>query len=168
MYNLQQKIWWEYLKPDLKKLFNTSVFLISEVESWSPDLPGAREVFDDYAFVVFPAAKAYEGFLKNMFLDLGFISREDYLGKHFRIGKSLNPNLSQSARNDEVYEKIVKYCGGKSLADTLWETWRVCRNLTFHWFPDENNTITFPEAKERVELIIKAIDMAFFDCKLNK
>ena len=102
-----------------------------------------------------------------MFLDLKFISEEDYFGKHFRIGKSLNPSLPKEMRGDEVYGKIVKYCGGKDLADNLWETWRVCRNLTFHWFPDEKNTVTFDEAKERVNMIISAIDAAFAGCALK-
>jgi len=32
------------------------------------DLPGGKREFHDYSFVVFSAAKAYEGFLKKMFL----------------------------------------------------------------------------------------------------
>lgn len=163
---LQQKVWWNYLEQDLQKLLETSVFLISAVESWGTDLPGEEKKFDDYAFVIFPAAKAYEGFLKKMFLDLKFITEEDYFGKHFRIGRSLNPSLPREIRKDEVYEKIVKYCGGKGLADNLWETWRVCRNLTFHWFPNEKNTVTLQEAIDRVNMIISAIDEAFTGCNL--
>jgi hypothetical protein len=162
---IEQKVWWSYLEEDLQKLFNTSLFLITAVKSWGADLPGGKKEFDDYAFVVFPAAKAYEGFLKKMFLDTGFITEEDYFGKHFRIGKSLNPSLPREARKDSVYVRIVKFCGGKRLADNLWETWRVCRNLTFHWFPNEKNAISLPEAIERVNMIIDAIDMAFEDCK---
>ena len=164
---LEQKVWWNYLESDLQKLFETSIFLIKTVKSWGADLPGGEKEFDDYAFVVFPAAKAYEGFLKKMFLDLKFISEEDYFGKHFRIGKSLNPSLPKDMRREEVYGKIVKYCGGKGLADNLWETWRVCRNLTFHWFPDEKNAISLTEAIERVNMIISAIDEAFEECKMK-
>lgn len=163
---LQQKVWWNYLEKDLQKLLETSMFLITTVKNWRVDLPGGEEEFGDYAFVVFPAAKAYEGFLKKMFLDLGFITEEDYYGKHFRIGKSLNPSLPKDIRKDEVYAKIVKYCGGAHLADTLWETWRVCRNLTFHWFPNEKNAITLTEAIERANMIISAIDEAFKECKI--
>jgi len=163
---LQQKVWWSYLEEDLQKLFGTSMFLISTIKSWGADLPGGAREFDDYAFVVFPAAKAYEGFLKKMFLDLKFITEEDYFGKHFRIGKSLNPSLPKEIRVQEVYGKVVKYCGGEKLANDLWETWRICRNLTFHWFPNEKNTITFEEAIERVNMIVSAIDEAFAGCKL--
>jgi hypothetical protein len=163
---LQQKVWWNYLGEDLQKLFETSMFLASTVKSWGGDLPGGAKEFNDYAFVVFPAAKAYEGFLKKMFLDLGFITQEDYFGKHFRIGKSLNPSLPKGIRAQEVYGKIVKHCGGKELADNLWETWRVGRNLTFHWFPNEKNAVTFDEAVKRVDMIISSIDKAFTECKL--
>lgn len=163
---LDQKVWWSYLGADLQKLLETSNFLVRTVRSWGGDLPGGEKEFDDYAFVVFPAAKAYEGFLKKMFLDLHFISESDYFGKHFRIGKSLNPSLPKEIRKDEVYSKLVKFCGGVKLADDLWETWRVCRNLTFHWFPNEKNTISFEEAIERIEMIIAAIDKAFSGCRL--
>lgn len=163
---LQQKVWWNYLETDLQKLFETSFFLINTVKSWGADLPGGEEKFDDYAFVVFPAAKAYEGFLKKMFLDLKFITEEDYYGKHFRIGKSLNPSLPKEIRTQEVYGKIVTHCGGKELADKLWEAWSLCRNIPFHWFPDEKNVVTLDEAVEKVDMIVSAIDKAFTDCKL--
>jgi hypothetical protein len=165
---LEQKVWWSYLEEDLQKLLITSKFLITTVKSWGVDLPGGEREFNDYAFVVFPAAKAYEGFLKKMFLDLKFITEEDYFGKHFRIGKSLNPSLPKEIRKDEVYSKIVKYCGGKKLADDLWETWRVSRNLIFHWFPNEKNSVTLDEAVERVDMIISAIDEAFESCDMKQ
>ncbi len=152
---------------DLQKLFITSQFLVDTVASWGVDLPGGERKFDDYAFIVFPAAKAYEGFLKKLFLDLGFISEEDYFGKHFRIGKSLNPSLPKELRKNEVYGKIVNYCGGKKLADNLWDTWRICRNLTFHWFPNEKNTTTYQEAVDRVNMIIQAIEESFRECKVD-
>ena len=116
--------------------------------------------------MVFPAAKAYEGFLKKLFLDLKFITEEDYYGKHFRIGKALNPSLPKELKREGVYDKVVQYCQGHTLADDLWNTWRLSRNLVFHWFPDEKNTITLPEAGERIEMIIAAIDEAFKECKI--
>ena len=167
MEGLEQKVWWNYIESDLQKLFITSRFLINTLESWGSEDTERDRQFEDYSFVVFPAAKAYEGFLKKMFLDLGFITEDDYYGKHFRIGKSLNPSLPKEIRKDEVYGKIVVYCGGKELADNLWETWRVSRNLVFHWFPNQKNAITFGGAIERVEMIIKALDQSFEGCKLD-
>jgi hypothetical protein len=164
---LETKSWWGYLGEDLQKLLTTSEFIYRVVESWGADLPGGKREFDDYSFVVFPAAKAYEGFLKKLFLDLKFITDEDYYGKHFRIGKALNPSLPKELRHEGVYDKIVEYCQGHVLGDKLWDTWRLSRNLTFHWFPNEKNAITLIEAGERIEMIIGAIDEAYKECKLK-
>jgi hypothetical protein len=164
---LKRRVWWQYLGEDLQRLLITSEFIYGVVESWGADLPGGRKEFHDYSFVVFPAAKAYEGFLKKLFLDLKFITEEDYYGKHFRIGKALNPSLPRQLRREGVYDKIVHFCQEHALADKLWDTWRLSRNLTFHWFPNEKNTITLTEAGERIEMIIKAIDQAFDECKIN-
>ncbi len=166
--NLQNKIWWDYIEEDLQELLVESEFLSNVVKSWGGDMLGGKQVFHDYSFVVFPAAKAYEGFLKKIFLDMGFIKEEDYRGKHFRIGKALNPFLEKKYRSGEsVYDKLVKFCGGKDLADTLWESWTKGRNLVFHWFPEEKKAITFLEAEEKIKLIINSMDRAFSGCKLS-
>ena len=165
---LEQKNWWEYIGRDLQNLFLTSELLIENLQKTNFILKEGEGQLDDFAFVVFPAAKAYEGFLKKLFLDLGFITEEDYFGKHFRIGKSLNPSLPKEIRHEGVYGKIVIYCGGRVLADKLWDTWRITRNLTFHWFPNEKNAITLNEAIDRVDMIIDAIDQSFKDCKVAK
>ena len=68
---LEEKSWWNYLDKDLQELLRESEFLISEVGKW-------KETFRDYSFVVFPAAKAYEGFLKKILLDMHLISKGDY------------------------------------------------------------------------------------------
>lgn len=169
--NLQNKIWWNYIEEDLQELLVASEFLSNVVKSWGGDLPAGKQVFHDYSFVVFPAAKAYEGFLKKIFLDMGFITENDYRGKHFRIGKALNPYLEEKYRSGEsVYDKLVKFCGGlpaqagKELADTLWESWINGRNLIFHWFPEEKKVITFLESQNKIKMIIKAMDMAFSGC----
>lgn len=165
---LEKRVWWGYIEPDLQELLVASEFLVNVVRSWGADLPQGSKVFHDYSFVVFPAAKAYEGFLKKMFLDLGFITKEDYLGKRFRIGKALNPYLEDRFREGEgVYDKVVRYCGGSELADTLWNAWSQGRNLVFHWFPDEKKVVSFPDAEEKINLITDAMDMAFKSCKLK-
>ena len=166
---LENKIWWSYIEEDLQELLVASEFLANTVKSWGGDLPAGRQVFHDYSFVVFPAAKAYEGFLKKMFFDLGFITEEDYRGKRFRIGKALNPFLEKDIRGREsVYDKLVKYCNGVELANNLWEAWTSGRNLVFHWFPDEKKAVSFKEADEKINLIVDAMDLAFRGCIINK
>ena len=164
---LEKRHWWGYLGEDLQKLISTSEFIYRVVEGWGADLPGGRKEFNDCSFVVFPAAKAYEGFLKKLFYDLKFITEEDYYGKHFRIGKALNPSLPREFRREGVYDKITQYCQGEHLAERLWDAWRLSRNLTFHWFPNEKNAITLTEAGERVEMIINVIDESFKECKIS-
>lgn len=159
--NLETKPWWDYLEHDVQELLLESIVLIEKVHRW-------REKFHDYSFVVFPAAKAYEGFLKKLFLDMDFITPEDYYGKHFRIGKALNPSLEKYLREEmSVYDKIVTYCGGVDLADFLWDTWKTSRNILFHFFPDEKNVVDFDEAQKRFNQIISAFDTATKECKIK-
>ena len=164
---IETRPWWDYLESDLQELLKEASLIEEILKGMGADLPGGRREFHDYSFVVFPAAKAYEGFLKKLFFDLKFITEEDYYGKHFRIGKALNPSLPKDLKREGVYDKIVQYCQGQDLADKLWETWKLSRNLTFHWFPNEKNAITLPEAGERIEMIVGAIDQAFKECHIK-
>ena len=75
--NLEKKLWWHYIEEDLQELLVASEFLCNVVRSWGGDLPSGSKVFHDYSFIVFPAAKAYEGFLKKL------------LGKRYTIHKDI-------------------------------------------------------------------------------
>ncbi len=158
MINLANKPWWSFLTPDQKDNLSQSYLLLQE-ENQQPN-----ERFSDYSFIVFPAAKAYEGFLKKLFLALKLIEPADYYGEHFRIGKSLNPSLKHEYPNNHVYAKLETVCQGPSLPQTLWHAWKQSRNLLFHWFPQQKNAISRLEAKQRIELIVSAIDAAFSQC----
>ena len=158
-FELEKRVWWGYLDEGMQELLKTSVLLLEKVENWD-------QKFHDYAFVVFPAVKAYEGYLKKIFLDLGFIDGEDYSGKRFRVGRALNPSLDRDKyKNESVYDKIVEYCGGDELAKRMWDTWRESRNLLVHWFPEEKNAIDFLEARKRVEMVLDAMDAVWESCK---
>lgn len=158
---LEEHVWWDYLHRDMKELLRESEILSENVGKW-------KHKFHDYAFVIFPAAKAYEGFLKRIFLDLGFISDEDYYGKRFRIGRALNPSLEPRFREAEsVYDRLVNYCQGEDLPKTLWNTWKHARNMVFHWFPDETNAITFAEANRLFVEILESMDLAFKGCDIE-
>lgn len=162
MKSLEEKPWWGYLEKDLQELLREAMLLTQKVGDWD-------KKFDDYSFVVFPASKAYEGFLKKLFLDMDFITQKDYFSKRFRIGKSLNPFLPKRLQGkDYVYDELVGYCGGEGLANKLWDTWKTCRNILFHWFPNEERTITFEESKQKVKKVINSIDAAFTGCKIEK
>lgn len=163
---LEKKVWWNYLEEDLQELLRESFLIMDILKGMGADLPGGKREFHDYSFVVFPAAKAYEGFLKKVFLDLKFITERDYYGKQFRIGKALNPSLPQKMRREGVYDKIVKHTGDANLAEKMWNTWKNSRNLVFHWFPNEKNAINLDEARDRLRMIIETIDLTFKESKL--
>lgn len=160
-FNLERRKWWSSLHNDQKELLRESVLVTTKVASW-------KEKFHDYSFLVFPAAKAYEGFLKTLFLDMRFISNDDYMGKRFRVGKALNPDLDKRFRQKySVYDKIVGYCGNRELADKMWDTWKSCRNILFHWFPNEKNAIDYNEAREAVMKILDTMDSSYNECKIS-
>lgn len=159
--HVENSVWWEYLTKDLQDLVYSSIFLAERADSWG-------YAHSDYSFVVFPMAKAYEGFLKKFFLDMGFISEGDYLGTHFRIGKALNPHLEDHLRGDDwVYPKISTYCHGSALPKLLWDTWRECRNVVFHWFPHGSKQLTLVESREKLVMILHAFDEVFKECRIK-
>lgn len=159
---LEERVWWNYIDRDLKELLKESELLVDHVSEWEMK-------FHDYAFVVFPAAKAFEGFLKTLFHDLGFINDDDYYGKRFRIGRALNPALEPRFREEEsVYDKLEEFCQGKELPEALWTMWKRGRNMSFHWFPNEQNAISFEESKQLVNEIFDTMDLAFVECKINR
>ncbi len=161
MNSLENKVWWNYVEHDLRELLKISYHLLSVARTWD-------ETIHDYSFVVFPAAKAYEGFLKKLFLELGFISESDFNGKRFRIGKALNPTLDQKYRKKmSVYDKISNYCNGPDLADQLWDTWKNSRNLLFHWFPNEKNAISLDQAELCLQMITKSMDASYSHCEVD-
>lgn len=159
---LEKREWWFYLTDNQRDLLRQSVTLLNREKAFKDQL------FQDYSFIVFPAAKAYEGFLKKLLYDLGFITQAQYSGEHFRIGKSLNPNLPVRYRkSDWVYLKLEEYCRNKDVASRLWDTWKKSRNHVFHWFPQLEGYVSLKEAEEHINMIVSVIDQTFTECRLE-
>jgi hypothetical protein len=115
--------------------------------------------FDDYSFIVFPMAKAYEGYLKYFLYQSNLISRDAYYDKHFRIGRALNPDIHPNRRDTTwLYDQVAQSCG-TNLARQLWETWLECRNRVFHFFPDASQQLTLAEAAKRLEMMAQTIEL---------
>lgn len=142
---------WNYISESLKDLLNEGQYLINDV------LRDGKYEFKDYSFVVFPFAKAYEGFLKQIFLDVKFISHLDYISDHFRLGKVLSPNLVGRLGDRSVFQKICN-SAGRELADKIWNTWKLGRNQVFHYFPHNLRSLTFAEAEEIAGEIINTME----------
>ncbi len=114
----------------------------------------------DYGFLVYPAAKAYEGFLKSFLYKHQLIDTGMYASDHFRIGKAINPDLPDKYREDGwVYDDLARLFGD-DLPARFWSTWKKCRNHVFHFKPDKLRLYTLVEAQIKIELIFSTIALA--------
>lgn len=152
--------WWKYLQEPMRDLVEESFVLLEREERM-------QEKLHDYSFVVFPMAKAYEGFLKKLFLDMKLIAERQYYGEHFRIGRALNPSLPKRYRAGWVYGKLVAACQGKEeLPLAMWEAWKRARNRIFHFFPDHHEFISLEEARGLIGGISAIMDKALVGCRI--
>lgn len=145
--------WFQYLEQPQQQLVLSSFELIERERT--DTRPEA-----DHSYIVFPAAKAFEGFLKQYFHDLGLISTKTYEGRRFRIGRAINPDVRTSHRDEYwLFDDVTQACG-EDLARQLWETWLTCRNRVFHYFPKNVSTLSLQEAEEYVVLLLQAMESA--------
>lgn len=163
MYSIDKNsFFWNYLSSGQKGLIDEGLYLLNDIK----EHPDAN--ISDYSYVVFPFAKAYEGFLKKLFLDLGFISQQVYESNHFRIGKALNPHLEKILRHESIYDKIVNLTGGRQLADELWNVWKRGRNLVFHYFPHNFRALSLSDAENIINEMLTVMERAVRECGLKK
>lgn len=157
----ENKIWFNKLNFTQQSLIKQSFYLLN----WAKN---HKEKLYDYSFIVMPAAKAYEGFLKQLFFDLKLISRQQLEEDYFRVGKALNPELEhvKRLRKQCLYDEISEKCNEKT-AELLWQAWKKCRNRLFHYFVKEQQVFTLEEAEERLNQIVKAIKIAFEKCGIR-
>ena len=143
------------LFSDAKKyLKNDQDLLIDDVKNVLKYLQ--ENHINDYSFVVAPAAKAYEGYLKDFFFDLDIIDENSYHSDRFRVGKTLNPSLRY--KRYSIFKKLADlHDNGEQLAEKLWSAWKQGRNEIFHYFPGNVKKLTKTEAEDRIELILQAI-----------
>ena len=145
--------WYNYLTVWQRQLVEVSSKLLKQFDSDGDDMI-------DYSFIVFPMAKAYEGFLKKLFLDFGLISQTTYDGRRFRIGRALNPDVSVHQRDKYwLFDDVARVCS-QQVARQLWDAWLHCRNRVFHYFPKDQGIINLKEAQEKVEEINLAMRSA--------
>lgn len=144
---------WRYLSSEQQSLARDGQLLIEDRKAHP------NEHLSDYSYLVFPFAKLYEGFLKQLFLDLVIISATDYRSDHYRIGKALSPNLVRRLGKRSAYGHIEDKFG-KELAHRLWHAWKQGRNLIFHYFPANFRALKEQEAHERITLLTDAMEEA--------
>lgn len=160
---VSEPVWWNYLDDQLKDLMMESDELIRVAKE---SVQSGEMAYKDYSFVVFPAAKAYEGFLKKLFLDMKLITRGQYFGVNFRIGRALSPTLPKRYRSGWVYGKLSAYCKGESLPMRMWDVWKNARNKVFHYFPDTHEMISLEKAEALVGDIKRVIAESLEGCRV--
>lgn len=142
--------WYQYLGDWQKKLMDVTSQLLDRCQA-------DQNAFADYSFLVFPVAKAYEGFLKKILFDLGLINQDTYEGRRFRIGRALNPDVSYNQRDQYwLFDNLERICS-TAVARQIWEAWLHCRNRVFHFFPKDDGLLSFDEAVERIEELVQAM-----------
>jgi hypothetical protein len=143
---------WQYLSPQQRVLIEDGEFLLAD------SLVHVNQEPTDYSYIVFPFAKMYEGFLKQLFLDLDIISENQYYSDRFRIGKALSPNFARS-QNYSVYREIEQRFG-KGLATRMWHIWKDGRNLVFHYFPHNYRALTRSQAEALIHNLVETMEEA--------
>ena len=140
-----QETWFKFLTKEQQILVEVSYQLFNDSIN--------HQQLSDYSYIVFPMAKAYEGFLKKMLFEQRLIPEPVYLGKKFRIGRSLNPDV-RSDQQDQywLYDDLVNIFG-EGLSRQIWETWLKCRNQVFHYFVKEPKMLTIDQAGQDLEMM---------------
>jgi len=151
---LQTSDFWRYLSQNQKDLILEGQYLMDDI------IKDNAYQFKDYSFLVFPFAKAYEGFLKQIFRDVKFISRLDYISDHLRLGKMMSPNLIPKLGDRSLYVQIEKKAG-EDLALRIWNTWKNGRNQIFHYFPHNLKAVSFTEASAIVKEILATMEESY-------
>jgi hypothetical protein len=145
--------WYSILSARVRLLVDESLDLYLQFRSKGQDQA------KDYGFVVFPAAKAYEGFLKEYFFQMGLISEGMLRSDHFRLGKALNPDLPLRYRDEDwLYDDLIKACG-EEVAEGLWRAWKEGRNQVFHYDYNAEDGLTLTQAEEKLQSLFTAMQM---------
>lgn len=142
---------WKYLDPEMKGLISDGEALLYDVKLHNLQI-------SDYSYLVFPFSKAYEGFLKKLFLNLGLINKAQFYGDEIRIGRILNPVFKHEKAS--IFQRMSRHSGGSYLTEKLWFVWKNGRNLVFHYYPHNFRRLSLNEAETLVKDIVSAMQEA--------
>lgn len=138
----------KFLTPDQSNLLTDVELVLEKLTNF--------DHISDYSFLVAPISKAYEGYLKDFFLQLKIIDQYSYDSDRFRVGKTLNPSLRY--KRFSVFQKLSDLDQkGEEVAEKLWDAWKHGRNEIFHYFPGNVHNLTRDEAENRIALVLNAI-----------
>jgi hypothetical protein len=151
--DMQDSNWFHFLEAEGQAL------VLQSIELYERELR-LHSTISDYSFVVFPMAKAYEGFLKKFMYSVGMIDKNRYEHRQFRIGRSLNPDVSYHQRDESwLFDDISEMCS-PDLARSLWDAWIEARNHLFHYFPDQRYTVSIGQAGALLRMMSDVMEQA--------
>lgn len=157
----QNSPFWKYLSQNQKDLILEGQYLMEDI------IHDHAYQFKDYSFLIFPFAKTYEGFLKQIFKDAKLISHLDYISDHLRLGKLMSPNLAGRLGDMSLYFKLTNATDAE-FAERIWQTWKLGRNQIFHYFPHNLKAVSFSEARTIVDNILQTMEMTYEKLNSNK
>lgn len=150
---------WKYISEDTRGLIMDGEMLLDHAGKVPHEV-------SDYSYLVFPFAKAYEGFLKTLFLDLKLIKKSDYYGDDIRIGRILNPHFK--SKKYSVYSKLCRHNGiNEEIPEKLWKMWKKGRNQVFHYFPHNFRKLSYQEALQIIRGFAEAMATVIEKCGIE-
>ncbi len=159
MTSFDKKLLFKYLQEEIKGLVQDGLILLSHAKEHEGEI-------SDFSYLVFPFSKAYEGFLKKFFLDLGLIREDEYYSDEIRIGRILNPGYLEEHKS--VYKFLSQHeKGGEVFTRKLWEIWRKGRNQVFHYFPHNFRKLSYEEAKQIIDEILDIMSECVSRCYIG-
>jgi len=148
---------WNYMAPEIRDLIEDGEIILNFVYENKH-----RAEISDYSFIVFPFAKAYEGFLKRFFWDVGLITEDEYFGDEIRVGRLLNPNYED---NTSVYNRVCGHAkGNEGVPRRLWNAWKRGRNTVFHYFPRNFKRLSYDESLDIINDLVNAMSEVTSKC----
>ncbi len=152
-FDFESHAWFSLLNEHGKRLIQLSEQLYEREERM-------HSAYASYSFVVFPMAKAYEGFLKTYLHKVGILPRPGYNEYKFRIGRALNPDISPQHKDEWwLFDDLEQVCSQKVARD-MWNAWVQCRNKLFHFYFDDEVPLLLPGAKKKLQQMSDAMDQA--------
>ena len=150
---------WDYLEENLQGLIADGEKLVDLAR---PEIGAVS----DYSYLVFPFSKAYEGFLKKLFLNTDVINEKSFYGDEIRVGRILSPRYRKEHAK-QFSHMCLKETSKVDLADRLWDTWHKGRNRVFHYFPHNFRRLNYQEALEIILELASRMEEALVKCDLH-
>lgn len=147
----------EFVGRELLELYTDSQNLRENYRSEN----GSQNILyplSDYAPLVLPIAKVYEGILKKILVEAKIVSENELLqNPSLNVGKYFNP-----AGNNKIFNFIKDKSRDKVVPHVIYSTYQECRNQILHYDQyRDNRIVSMEDAEFYVKRILHAIDKAY-------